>query len=97
GPGPTPLGDERDLVAVLGEPGLDGVGDGRPLVGAERDAHGSRLRVARRPSHRRAPSATESSNERKVPFYERHGFEVVADYRCGGDGPVMTMMSRRPR
>lgn len=39
----------------------------------------------------------ESSNERNIPFYERHGFEVVEAYRCGGDGPLMTMMSRRPR
>ena len=39
----------------------------------------------------------ESSNERNVPFYERHGFEVVGAYRCGGDGPPLTIMSRRPR
>jgi GNAT superfamily N-acetyltransferase len=39
----------------------------------------------------------ESSNERNLPFYERHGFEVVDAYRCGGDGPPMTIMSRRPR
>jgi len=39
----------------------------------------------------------ESSNERNIPFYERHGFAVVESYRCGGDGPPMTMMSRRPR
>ncbi|HSP05335.1 MAG TPA: GNAT family N-acetyltransferase [Acidimicrobiales bacterium] len=39
----------------------------------------------------------ESSNERNIPFYERHGFAVVDAYRCGGDGPLMTMMTRRPR
>lgn len=39
----------------------------------------------------------ESSNERNVPFYERHGFEVVTAYRCGGDGPPMTIMTRPPR
>ena len=38
----------------------------------------------------------ESSNERNIPFYERHGFEVAGAYRCGGDGPRMTMMTRRP-
>lgn len=38
----------------------------------------------------------ESSNERNIPFYERHGFVVVDAYRCGGDGPSMTMMSRPP-
>lgn len=39
----------------------------------------------------------ESSNERNVPFYERHGFVPVESYRCGGDGPLMTIMTRRPR
>lgn len=39
----------------------------------------------------------ESSNERNIPFYERHGFAVAAAYRCGGDGPLMTMMTRPPR
>ena len=39
----------------------------------------------------------ESSNPRNVPFYERHGFVVEAEYRCGGDGPLMTMMTRQPR
>lgn len=39
----------------------------------------------------------ESSNERNIPFYERHGFEVVHTYRCGGDGPTMTIMTRPPR
>lgn len=38
----------------------------------------------------------ESSNERNIAFYERHGFAVVDAYRCGGDGPSMTMMSREP-
>lgn len=39
----------------------------------------------------------ESSNERNIPFYGRHGFEVGDAYRCGDDGALMTMMSRRPR
>ena len=39
----------------------------------------------------------ESSNEHNLAFYERHGFETVTDYRCGGDGPRMTIMTRRPR
>lgn len=39
----------------------------------------------------------ESSNERNIPFYERHGFHTTAAYRCGGDGPLMTMMTRPPR
>lgn len=39
----------------------------------------------------------ESSNERNVSLYERHGFQVVDGYRCGGDGPPVTIMSRTPR
>lgn len=39
----------------------------------------------------------ESSNPRNVPFYLRHGFEVVDAFHCGGDGPVMTIMTRQPR
>lgn len=39
----------------------------------------------------------ESSNERNVPFYEHHGFVAVDAYRCGGDGPPLTIMTRRPR
>lgn len=39
----------------------------------------------------------ESSNEQNLAFYGRHGFEVVSTYRCGGDGPPMTIMTRRPQ
>lgn len=38
----------------------------------------------------------ESSNARNIPFYERHGFVVEAEYRCGGVAP-MTIMTRPPR
>lgn len=38
----------------------------------------------------------ESSNPRNLGFYERHGFAVEAEYRCGGDAP-MTIMTRQPR
>lgn len=38
----------------------------------------------------------ESSNPRNLGFYERLGFEVVAEYRCGDDGPLMTIMTRPP-
>ena len=38
----------------------------------------------------------ESSNERNIPFYERHGFAASDAYRCGGDGPTMTIMTRLP-
>ncbi len=38
----------------------------------------------------------ESSNPRNIPFYRRHGFEVTDEFRLGGDGALMTMMSRPP-
>jgi len=39
----------------------------------------------------------ESSNERNVSLYLRHGFEVVDGFRCGGEGPPVTIMTRPPR
>jgi GNAT superfamily N-acetyltransferase len=42
------------------------------------------------------PAYLESSNLRNVPFYERHGFEVVAEIPIEG-GPVMRGMWRAPR
>ncbi len=38
----------------------------------------------------------ESSNPRNLAFYERHGFVIEAEYRCGGDAR-MTIMTRQPR
>lgn len=38
----------------------------------------------------------ESSNVENIPFYERQGFVAVTAYRCGGDGPQMTIMTRQP-
>ncbi len=38
----------------------------------------------------------ESSNPRNVPFYERHGFRVVDEHRCGVDGPPLAIMTRSP-
>lgn len=37
----------------------------------------------------------ESSNPRNIAFYERHGFEVVAEVRSG-DCPLFTAMVRNP-
>ncbi|MDZ7676280.1 MAG: GNAT family N-acetyltransferase [Acidimicrobiales bacterium] len=42
------------------------------------------------------PAHLESSNPRNLGFYERLGFDVVDDYRCGPGGPVMTIMTRLP-
>jgi GNAT superfamily N-acetyltransferase len=40
----------------------------------------------------------ESSNPKNIPFYERHGFQVIDGFSCGSDdGPVMTIMTRAPQ
>ena len=42
------------------------------------------------------PAHLTSSAARNVPFYERHGFRVVAETRLPGGGPVMRSMIRSP-
>ena len=42
------------------------------------------------------PAYLESSNPRNIPFYERHGFEVIGRIQSGAS-PVITPMLRRPQ
>jgi ribosomal protein S18 acetylase RimI-like enzyme len=42
------------------------------------------------------PAYLESSNERNVPLYERHGFKVVDELRALGKGPMIYLMWRDP-
>lgn len=43
------------------------------------------------------PAHLESSNPRNIPFYQRHGFEVVTQIELEPGGPIISPMRRAPR
>lgn len=43
------------------------------------------------------PAFLESSKEENLPFYGRHGFEVIEEFHVGEDSPPLWRMWREPR
>ena len=43
------------------------------------------------------PAYLESSKEKNVPYYERHGFRVTGELRLPKDGPPLWAMWRDPK
>ena len=75
-------------LAVLGtEPDSQGKGHGSALLRP----------ILERCDTEGLPAYLESSKERNVPFYERHGFRVTREHDVKKGGPRLWLMWREPR
>ena len=52
--------------------------------------------ILRRADKERTPCYLESTNERNLTFYKRHGFEIAGEQQIPGGGPMMWAMRREP-
>ena len=85
--GAHPKEPEHWYLALLGtDPSHQGSGIGSALIAG----------VLERCDEQGIGAYLESSKEENVPFYARHGFDVVAELQMG-DGPTMWRMWRDPR
>jgi len=73
-----------------------------PMIGVEPNAQGKGIgaelmrHALARCDQERALAYLESSKPQNIPFYLRHGFEVIGEIRIGA-APLVTPMLRRPR
>jgi ribosomal protein S18 acetylase RimI-like enzyme len=74
---------------------LSGIGTDPPVQGTGVGGELLRSRLARCDADR-LPAYLESSKERNVPFYERHGFRVTGEVTIPGGGPTLWLMWRNP-
>jgi ribosomal protein S18 acetylase RimI-like enzyme len=74
---------------------LSGIGTDPPVQGTGVGSDLLRSRLARCDADR-LPAYLESSKERNVPFYERHGFRVTGEVTIPGGGPTLWLMWRNP-
>jgi ribosomal protein S18 acetylase RimI-like enzyme len=75
---------------------LSGIGTDPPVQGTGVGGELMRSRLARCDAAR-LPAYLESSKERNVPFYERHGFRVTGELTIPGGGPTLWLMWRDPQ
>jgi ribosomal protein S18 acetylase RimI-like enzyme len=75
---------------------LSGIGTDPPAQGTGVGSELMRSRLVRCDADR-MPAYLESSNERNVPFYERHGFRVIGELSVPGGGPTLWLMWRDPQ
>jgi GNAT superfamily N-acetyltransferase len=75
---------------------LSGIGTDPPVQGTGVGGELMRSRLARCDAAGQ-PAYLESSKERNVPFYERHGFRVSRELVVPGGGPTLWLMWRDPQ
>ena len=73
-----------------------------PLIGVDPPRQGKGLggdlmQVAlARADADRVPCYLENTKERNLPFYAKHGFEVIVEINVPGGGPTIWTMKREP-
>jgi ribosomal protein S18 acetylase RimI-like enzyme len=75
---------------------LSGIGTDPPAQGSGVGSALMRAQMARCDAAGEA-AYLESSKERNVPFYERHGFRVTGELTVPGGGPTLWLMWRNPQ